>query len=163
MDAATADRFALDRQVRNEARERLRALADCKNLQEPLFVTEWFDDGTNIVGVGCNRHGGGETAKLTLDVKPGLFLVSGGVQVLSTVAALLGYPNVIVYTDIRYEANNFNLYDIMCDPQRATDVPLVKIETPTFLDAVILYHRLKRDPKAYRYAPSPTTGTLQSK
>lgn len=152
MDAATADRFALDRQVRNEARERLGALADCKNLQEPLFVTEWFDDGTNIVGVGCTRHRGGETAKLTLDVKPGLFLVSGDVQVLRTVAALLGFPNVIEYTGIRYEANNFNLYDIMCDPQRASDAQLVKIETPTFLEAVILYHRLKRDPKAYRYA-----------
>lgn len=152
MDAATADRFALDRQVRNETRERLRTLADCKNLQEPLFVTEWFDDGANIVGVGCTRHRGGETAKLTSDVKPGLFLVSGDVQVLRTVAALLGFYSVIVYTGVRYETNNFNLYDVMCDPQRTEDAQLVKIETPTFVEAVILYHRLKRDPKAYRYA-----------
>lgn len=153
MDRATADRFHLDRQVRDETRARTKTLVDCKNTREPLFVTDWFDDSVNIVGVGC-RTGrfGGATAKLTLDVKPGLFLVSGDVQVLRTVAALLGFANVIVYEDIKYEANNFNVYDILCDPKTAEDATLVKIETPDFQKAVQLYHRLKRDPKAYRYA-----------
>lgn len=153
MDRATADRFHLDRQVRDETRARTKTLVDCKNTREPLFVTDWFDDSVHLVGVGC-RTGrfGGATAKLTLDVKPGLFLVSGDVQVLRTVAALLGFANVIVYEDIKYEANNFNVYDILCDPTTAEDATLVKIETPDFQKAVQLYHRLKRDPKAYRYA-----------
>lgn len=153
MDPAAADRFHLDRQVRDETRARLKSLVDCRNTREPLFVTDWFDDSVNIVGVGC-RTGrfAGATAKLTLDVKPGLFLVSGDVQVLRTVAALLGFAHVIAYEDITYEANNFNVYDILCDPKAAEDATLVKIETPDFQKAVQLYHRLKRDPKAYRYA-----------
>lgn len=147
MDPAAADRFHLDRQVRDETRARLNSLVDCRNTREPLFVTDWFDDSVNVVGVGY-RTGrfAGATAKLTLDVKPGLFLVSGDVQVLCTVAA------VIAYEDITYEANNFNVYDILCDPKAAEDATLVKIETVDFQKAVQLYHRLKRDPKAYRYA-----------
>lgn len=153
MDAARAERYNLDRQVREETRARLKSLVDCKHTREPLFVTDWFDDGTNIVGVGC-RTGrfGGKTAKLTLDVRPGLFLVSGDVQVLRYVTALLGYANLIAYEDIKYEANNFNLYEILCDPRMAEDATLVKIETTDFQQATLLYHRLKRDPKAYRYA-----------
>lgn len=115
-----------------------------------VYVVEWTDDGERIVGLGCDVHG--RTRKLLLNVQPGLFAVSSNVGLLRRIVSLYGY-RLLVYPEFRYRCNNFSPVDLLFDYERTVNSPclLVKIVTATVKDAMTLYHRLKRNERAYRY------------
>lgn len=149
MNQTSNEFFVLRNQLDEETRCKLRDQVR-ESETDRVYVVEWTDDGERIVGLGCDVHG--RTAKLPLDVQPGLFAVSSNVGLLRRIVSLYGY-RLLVYPEFRYRCNNFSPVDLLFDYERTVNSPclLVKIVTATVKDATTIYQRLKRNERAYRY------------
>lgn len=155
MYRGNSEYFALKRQLIAETKLKAACLPIEKiswfNPAQPTplgltFVYEWRDDGTDILGYGCNSFG--NACVIRPKIVPGLFVISGNVPVLREVCALRGY-DIQVY-DIEYEANNFSVWELLqdykCEPGK-----LVKIITNTVKNAEQVYYKFKNDTLAYKY------------
>lgn len=116
-----------------------------------VYVVEWCDDDTSIIGYGCNSDG--IACRLQPKINPGLFVASGDCKVLQEYCKLHSYK--MIQFNITYRANNFSLHDLFQRPDMNKPCHLVKIETSSVTQANILYNELKRNEMSYKYACVP--------
>jgi len=140
------EQFAFSNKLDQERYAKLNELPEC-NHDDRCFVFEWFHNSITLIGVGVSYNDPNSTVRLTLNVRPGLFVLSGDVPTLRTVSGLYNYGKVRVYPFAKYSSNNFILTDAMLNPEsifNASNV-LCKIETPSFLESVILHRKFVKD------------------
>jgi DNA polymerase elongation subunit (family B) len=116
-----------------------------------VYVVEWYDDDTSIIGYGCNTDG--IACRLQPKINPGLFVASGNCKVLQEYCKLHGYK--MIQFNITYRSNNFSLHDLFQRPDMNKPCHLVKIETSSVTQANMLYNELKRNEMSYKYACVP--------
>lgn len=152
--------FALKRQLTDEAKRKLESMPrevsghfiqpSLRTTTEGLtYVYEWCDNGSNILGYGCNSNGDAVCIKPIID--PGLFVLSSELDVLQEVCALYGC-RITVFKKITYKCNNFAVWDLFSDYE-VSQRPcyLVKITTKTVLEANRIYSKFKYNNRSYRY------------
>lgn len=140
------DRYQYQNQLNIEQNAQLSDVYECRE-DDLCFVVDWYDDSQNIVGIGVSHNDPDCTVKLTLNVKPGLFVLSGDVNMLRTVAALYGYDTVHSYDRVTYRSNNFTILDVMLDRDAVLTGKnyLCKIETRSTVDSLRLHGIFKRE------------------
>lgn len=122
-----------------------------KNL---VYVYEWTDDNASIYGFGCDYNG--NAALLKPYIKPGLFVLSGDVDLLKAVSSLYGFHEIEVYEKFQYRSNNFALWDILIDRSVQKAGILVKIVTPTVADSVKIFRIFRNNSTScYKFASVP--------
>jgi len=117
--------------------------------QNPIYVIEWLDLETAIVGYGCDKIG--DTYYFRPNITPGLFVVSNNLPVLSEFARL--HDCAIIPYKITYRSNNFKLTDLFLNPNIANKPTyLVKIVTNSTQITNNLFYALKNDDQSYKFA-----------
>lgn len=119
--------------------------------ESPIFVYEWIDDGFRIFGYGCDEHG--VTKLIKLNIKPGVFCVSGNLEVAYIMSQLwrVGFK---MY-DKKYVANNFAPLEVLVDPSLAEDATLCKFETDSIYDRTKIYNAIKYNGEMHQVALIP--------
>lgn len=117
-----------------------------------VFVTDWFEDNNNIIGIGCDFNE--QTCALQLRIPPGLFVLTRNLPVLRAICTILGYTQLEVYDNLTYVGNNFALYEVLNNQNGITQSKsfLVKIVTNSYFDVTNLFRRFKTDYKIYNVA-----------
>lgn len=127
-------------------------LPECRT-DDMCFVMDWFDNGMHLCGIGPSFIDPDATVRLTLNIKPGLFVLCSDVAVLRTVMTIYKYNEINVYDNIEYECNNFTVTDIMLKPHLSKPGVLCKIVTPTVRDSLDLHRKLsKNNDCQYKFA-----------
>ncbi|MGI4816423.1 MAG: hypothetical protein ACRYE7_00285, partial [Janthinobacterium lividum] len=149
-----SEKYAFIKKLDQERYAKLKELPEC-NSDDRCYVVEWFHNAIKLIGVGVSYNDPNTTVRLTLNVTPGLFVLSGDVPTLRIVSGLYDCGNVRVYPFAKYSSNNFILTDAMLNPEsilNAVNV-LCKIETATFSESIGLHGKFKKDNDIkYKYA-----------
>lgn len=149
------DRFRFLDRTRNETKNKLSRLFENKDIYSPVYIVEWTDDGTNIVGIGCRDDL--QTVKITFDdvIKPSLFVVTKRPNTLQCVVqSIVEHDvNIIVYHDILYKSNDFELFDTFIDVNNECMElsKLAKIELHSMREVMQVFSKLKYDNKSFKY------------
>ncbi|PHT96364.1 hypothetical protein BC332_34710 [Capsicum chinense] len=149
------ENFIFKRKLHQEASEKLKQLPLC-NRPNPVFVTEWVDDGRQIVGIGCALRTL-LTVRIEPIIKPGLFVTTKDWKLLNTVLFAKGsdYKLKRFPFPLMFAANDFRVDEVMLDPSVAVKSELVKIETGTFSNARKILTVFTKDENSYRYVSVP--------
>lgn len=125
-----------------------------RTVRGPLYVNEWMHDNEHIYAIGCNLQG--FTRKMRIAVKPGLFVVSGDVDLLRKMCFHMGYATK-TFPGVRYDTNNFSVCDVLMNygACRADGAVLTKILTGNVRNAFSMHRELKNHDGAYKYAAVP--------
>lgn len=144
-----AENAELVKKLKREYKKKVVDHAEVATSMEIVFVVEWIDYDDCCLGLGCTPEG--DTKYIIPNIKPALYVVSKNVLLLKAVCATLGYSQLTIYDQYKFDANSFTIFDVLFDPKESCDCTLVKIETNSYEQVMNLFYKFKKE-SAYRYA-----------